>query len=171
MLQSWINNHTLTSQNYTALVTHFETFVNTTYDADKAADIRSKMNWTEWVRMPGLPPNTSDFVTENLTLAQKIASDYIKDHSKSPADYDKYKTWYSSLHVVFLEQLITEYGSMTTDIMKKIDDDLNITSTSDPEVKQRWYPLGLKLNYTIIEPIAKEFVQNIGRWKYVKPIY
>lgn len=110
-------------------------------------------------------------MTENLTLAQTLASEYIKDASKSPADYDKYKTWYSGLHVVFLEQLVTEFGSMTTDIMKKIDDDLNITLSSDPEVKERWFPLGLKLNYTIVEPKAKEFVQNIGRWKYVKPIY
>ena len=110
-------------------------------------------------------------MTDDLKTAQALASDYIIDHSKSPDGYEKYKSWDSGLHVVFLSQLNTEFGKMTTDIMKKIDDDYNVTQTSDPEVKERWFPLGIKLNYTAVTPVAKTFVQNIGRWKYVKPIY
>jgi leukotriene-A4 hydrolase len=60
---------------------------------------------------------------------------------------------------------------MTTEIMTKIDADYNCTNTADPEVKQRWFPLGIKMNYTEVTPKAKEFVQGMGRWKYVKPIY
>jgi len=55
--------------------------------------------------------------------------------------------------------------------MTKIDDDLNVTDSVDPEVRQRWYPLGIKKNYTKVMAPAKEFVQGMGRWKYVKPIY
>lgn len=59
---------------------------------------------------------------------------------------------------------------MNLEIMGKIDADYNVSNTSDPEVKQRWFPLGIKLGYNITDK-AKEFVQGMGRWKYVKPIY
>jgi len=36
---------------------------------------------------------------------------------------------------------------MTYAIMTKIDADLNITNTTDPEVKQRWFPLAISLGY------------------------
>jgi len=87
---------------------HFETFVNATYtDAGKAEEIIGKMNWTAWVREPGLPPNQLDFTTPDLTKAKKLASDYIANYSKSPDGFEEYKDWYSSLHVVFMEELIS----------------------------------------------------------------
>jgi len=61
------------------------------------------MNWTAWVRDPGLAPYQLNFTTVNLTVAQELASSYISDPSDSPAGFELYKDWYSSLHVVFLE--------------------------------------------------------------------
>jgi leukotriene-A4 hydrolase len=46
---------------------------------------------------------------------------------------------------------------MNLEIMGKIDADYNVSNTSDPEVKQRWFPLGIKLGYNITDK-AKEFV-------------
>lgn len=127
------------------------------------------MDWEKWVKEGGLPPVTLNFTTANLTKAQEIASEYIKDPTTSPHGYEVYEDWYSGLHVVFLEQLIAE--NCTLEVYKKVDSDLNVTGSSDPEVKERWYPMGIKLNDTTITPLAKKFVQEMGRYKYVKPIF
>lgn len=62
-------------------------------------------------------------------------------------------------------------GVTTLAIVKKVDEDLKITTTVDPECKQRWFPLGIKVNYTDVMDPAKEFISSMGRMKYLTPIY
>jgi len=55
--------------------------------------------------------------------------------------------------------------------MTDIDSYYNCTGDPNPEVKQRWYPLGISLNYVdVIEP-SHQFVGSMGRLKYLTPIY
>lgn len=53
----------------------------------------------------------------------------------------------------------------------KIDADWNLTSTNNPEVKQRWFPIGIEKNYAPVFEPAHEFVSVQGRMKYLNPIY
>jgi hypothetical protein len=72
------------------------------------------------------------------------------------------------------EQLIgnTSISYITKlNIIDKIDTDLNITGTLDPEVKMVWYPLLIKLSMDKILPHAESFVSTMGRMKYLVPIY
>lgn len=99
-------------------------------------------------------------------------------NATSPENYTEYNNWYSSLKVIFLEKLIEMLptGNETTGvtnlaIVKKVDEDLKITMTVDPECKQRWFPLGIMVNYANVTEPAKEFVSSMGRMKYLTPIY
>ena len=60
---------------------------------------------------------------------------------------------------------------MNIAIMTQIDTDYNCTGDLDPEVKQRWYPTGIMLNYTPVFDAAHTFVSSMGRLKYLTPIY
>jgi len=60
---------------------------------------------------------------------------------------------------------------MTVEIMAKIDADLNITNTLDPECKNIWFPLGIKLGYNTVMTPSNTFVSTQGRMKYLTPIY
>lgn len=72
---------------------------------------------------------------------------------------------------MFIERLIKDKSLLTLDIMKKVDEDYNLTTSLNPELKQRWYPLGIGMNYTdVIEP-AHTFISSVGRAKYLTPIY
>ena len=82
--------------------------------------------------------------------------------------------------MVFIEALATELltnGTGPQDnetklaVMERVDADLNLTNTLDPECKQRWFPLGIKLNYTNTTEPAHKFISSMGRMKYLNPIY
>lgn len=60
---------------------------------------------------------------------------------------------------------------MNIPIMTDIDTYYNCTGTVDPEIKQRWFPLGIMLNYTAVMEPAHLFVSSMGRLKYLTPIY
>jgi len=56
-------------------------------------------------------------------------------------------------------------------ILTKIDEDLKLTSTLNPEIKQRWYPLGIRMGYTAVVEPAHTMISSVGRAKYLTPIY
>ena len=60
---------------------------------------------------------------------------------------------------------------MNINILARIDSDLNISNTKQPEVMQRWFPLGIQNDYKPVFAPAKTFVQSWGRMKYLNPIY
>ena len=55
--------------------------------------------------------------------------------------------------------------------MAQIDDDLDITSSDDPEIRQRWYSLGIYLQYDPVMEPAHTWVSEMGRNKYINSIY
>lgn len=81
------------------------------------------MDWDAWVMAPGLPPVELDFMTPNITVAQKLADEYIAmpEQGKSPNNSQDYKTWYSNLKVVFLERLISQSDKFDFNLLVRID--------------------------------------------------
>ncbi len=60
---------------------------------------------------------------------------------------------------------------MNYKIATLIDRDLDVTGIKNPEIGQRWYPLAIALSYQEIFPSIKDYVQTIGRQKYILPCY
>ena len=60
---------------------------------------------------------------------------------------------------------------MTTQILARVDADLNVTGTVDPECKRVWFPLGILKGYTPVLEAAHTFISTQGRMKYLMPIY
>jgi len=70
-----------------------------------------------------------------------------------------------------LLELIDRESEFTSTLMAKLDSDLQITADANPEVKERWYPLGIRKGYMPVFEPAHEFVSVQGRMKYLNPIY
>lgn len=87
----------------------FEDYLKENFSKDKADNIRNQVDWETWVHAPGLAPVHLDFKTKDITESQQLASKYVQLRGKAtPTDYAKYLNYYSSLKVVFLEQLAKE---------------------------------------------------------------
>ena len=97
----------------------------------------------------GLAPVPLDFTTAESDQAAALAREYIAlNGSGSPANATaEYASYYSNLKVVFHDTLQEQYDLVNIDILTRIDADLNCTDEIDPEVRQRWYPTGLGLEY------------------------
>lgn len=98
--------------------------------------------------------------------------EYIKlGGSSSPTNFSEYFGYYSNLKVVFHDTLQTYYSQVNTAILERIDADLGCTADLDPEVRQRWYPTGLGLDYTPVYEPAHTWISSMGRSKYLMPVY
>ena len=79
--------------------------------------------------------------------------------------------WYSNLKVIFLDVLCLDYSEVTSDILARIDSDLSITNSTDPEVKVRWFFISILSRYDAATSAAGTFVSQTGRVKYLYPLY
>lgn len=125
------------------------------------------MNWTDWVQQPGIPSKYikwDEFMTPELINSNNMADAYIAGGGKtSPPNYSDYVNWPSNLKQIFLNRLNARQPDMTIAIMTRIDNDLGVTNTLDPECKAVWYPLGIVLNYTQVMDPAHTFISTMGR--------
>lgn len=79
--------------------------------------------------------------------------------------------YYSNLKVVFHTTLQANIDQVTIKILEKIDADYDVTNDVDPEVRQKWYPLGLYLDYQTVYDPAHNWISSMGRSKYLNPVY
>lgn len=92
------------------------------------------------------------------------------------------------MKVIFVQQLVKGFkaGNWKNPdafaILEKIDADLSITDNNDPDntdpnvhpdynINEQWVPLGLRLGYHPVLPVAKRITETVGRMKYLTPIY
>lgn len=136
--------------------------------------ILGQVDFEEWVNVASLAPVTPDFMTSEAQESAQLALDYIAlngDTTESPAGYLDYDTWYSNLKVVFHITLLANFDQLNLAILSHIDADLNCSEENDPEVKQRWFNIGLQLQYDPVYDPAHSWISSMGRSKYLNPVY
>lgn len=128
-----------------------------------------------------------------LIEAQNIADGYYDGKgATSPPNYQDYNDnakFYSNLRVIFVQQLVKRFKADgwkqnpdAVAILAKIDADLKITDNNDPDstdpnvhpdynINEQWVPLGLRVGYAAVLPVAKTITETVGRMKYLTPIY
>ena len=131
-------------------------------DPDEVNELLGDISWNEWKYEAGSDPSgTLNFETTNSKKAQQLALDYIAlGGNSSPANYIQYNAWYSNLKVVFLQTLQMAGNATTLAVVTKIDSNLNITGSTDPEVQFRWFSICLYLSYQAVYTPALNFVST-----------
>ena len=119
-----------------------------------------------------MAPVPLDFTTAESDESAQLALDYIAlGGNGTPANYQDYFNYYSNLKVVFHDTLQSNYDQVTIAILERIDADLNCTADIDPEVRQRWYPTGLGLNYDPVYAPAEAWISSMDRSKHLSHVY
>ena len=72
---------------------------------------------------------------------------------------------------MFHSTLQENIADLNLAILKRIDEDLDCTKDPEHEVKSRWYPVGINLNYGAVLGSAFDWVSSIGRLKFLRPVY
>lgn len=172
-LREYITKFARQSIYYYEMQSSYETFVRANYATKDANNLLAKIDWNTWVKKPGLPPVILDFKTPEYEAAKKLADDYIAaGGNSSPSGFEKYKDWVEGLKSIFNQQLLDKVDKVTAKIVQKIDTDLAISNTLNPEIKYLWYQVRI-LSKTEVSPFSDsdKFVGSIGRMKFIVPIY
>lgn len=90
-----------------------------------------------------------------------------KPHDAPASEFESFT---SNQKVMFLERLLLK-DPFPTSILQKMDEQYKLTAVQNAEVRFRWQWLCLKGEYEFIFPHVVKFITEVGRMKFVRPLY
>jgi hypothetical protein len=82
-----------------------------------------------------------------------------------------FTNWNTNVKLVFLNSISDRIKEVTDDIYVFLRDNLKMHGRYNSEVKNLWYQLSLNLKKEDVIQYVEEFLSQIGRMKYIRPIY
>lgn len=124
-----------------------------------------KVDLNAWIYQPGLPANVQPVVSQRFVAVEKQADSFL-----AGTEAGKLTTTNWSSHEW---QHFLRYMSPKLDLAKMtaLDKQFHFTSTGNSEIAAIWLGAAIKTHYTPAYPELEHFLVNVGRRKFVKPLY
>ncbi|SMO82323.1 M1 family metallopeptidase [Solitalea koreensis] len=144
-----------------------EEFINYYYKelikGDKA--LGDKIAIEKWVYEPGLPDNCPKFTSARFDEVNKALEQWINGTAASALPTN---AWSSHEWLHFVRHLPE---NITTTQMKELDKAFHFTQSGNSEVLGAWLLLSVKKRYVAAYPALNTFLENVGRRRFILPIY
>jgi hypothetical protein len=124
-----------------------------------------KININEWIYEVGLPENAP---TINAARFVTVNEQIKKFMDKNDLDKSISKNWSTNEWLHYINNLPEKLSEKQLD---DLDVAYHFTGNSNCEIADAWYYLGLKNQYTKINSAMEIFLCNVGRRKYLLPLY
>lgn len=151
VLRTWLSTHRFgaaTTDDFLAIVEHV------------VPGLLAKVDATTWIDGPGLPASYWKPESARLAAVEKVAG-------RVPTA-DEAKNWSATEWQLYLERMPRP---SPVDVCKDLDAKYALTISKNAEVLVSWLILACESGYSAVLPRVEELLGQIGRMKYLKPLY
>ena len=138
----------------------------------------SGVDWEAWLTLPGMPVVSKSFPDPLGASGTRLAERWLAEHSAADSSFaaSDYEGMDTKIKIHFLETLLArslaaDVPPMTLAALDKMDKLYGLTASKNAELRVRWQRLCIRHRAAFIVPHALEFVVEVGRMKFVRPIY
>jgi len=124
-----------------------------------------EMDLESWIYSKGLPENLPQIQSNNMAKVDALTKSM---NATADVSVVPWATWKYQEKVRFLSQLPKDLES---DFMTRLDAAFNITNSGNNEVLFEWLEQSIYRNYEAAFPRAEKFLIEIGRRKFLTPLY
>jgi aminopeptidase N len=132
---------------------------------DKQPTAGAQIPVREWVYEPGLPASAPKPESERLRKVSVYASDFATGPVRAKAL--PASNWSTQEWLEFLQVL----PALQPDQMAELDQAFHLTRTGNDEILDQWLQMAVKLDYKPAYPRLESFLMEVGRQKFIKPLY
>ncbi|MBX7205451.1 MAG: M1 family metallopeptidase [Bacteroidia bacterium] len=132
---------------------------------DKNKESASKINLNEWINAPGLPASFPVITSNLLDDAKQLAVTFSEGKPLRTASTSKWHT-FQWLH--FLRNLPEKLSSAQ---LAGLDQAFHFTNSNNAEILCDWFQLAIRNNYKPAYPAMENFLNTVGRRKFIQPLY
>jgi hypothetical protein len=127
--------------------------------------LENTLNINEWIYKPGLPSTLPVFTPKLFIRVDEDVKRWLAGTPAASLQTSSYST-FEWIH--FLRAL--PY-SLTSAQLDELDKAFRFSQSGNAEIKFAWLELALSCNYQPAYPLAEEFLTQVGRRKFVKPLF
>lgn len=142
----------------------FLAYLNTNLIKDDD-DAKEALRIEEWVFGPGLPSNSPIPKSDEFAQVEAQIKAWTTGTSASKLTTENWTT-HHWLH--FLRNMPKH---LTNQQLSDLDKAFNFTESGNSEIQFIWFTLGIRNNYQPIQEPLKAFLKNVGRRKFIKPLF
>ncbi|SFU42558.1 leukotriene A-4 hydrolase/aminopeptidase [Pontibacter akesuensis] len=128
-------------------------------------ELAKEINIEGWVYSPGIPEG---FVAPTSTRFAKVEEAFQSWKGGKPAAQLNTKEWSSHEWLHFIRLLPEQ---MSQQQLAELDKAFNFTNSGNSEVLAAWFIHAINNNYTTADKALETFLTNVGRRKFLVPIY
>lgn len=132
---------------------------------DKNPSLKEKINYNEWIYQIGLPANCPQPKSDEF---DKVSAQLNAFLSGTPATQLQTKDWTTHHWLYFLRNLP---DSVSKEKLIELDYAFYFTRTGNSEIACEWFLHCIKSHYETAYGPLKNFLMNVGRRKFLKPLY
>ena len=158
-LRQWFDNHAFQPATSAMLLEDMQQ--NLVKDEAEA----EQLSLREWIFEPGLPDNVARPDPEAFAEVDAAVAAYAGDGAIPSA---KWAGWTSAERQRFLDNIPKQRSA---DELAMIDSALGLSKTSNNEELFLWLELALTNRYDPAVPQAEQFLTEVGRAKFVRPLF
>ena len=129
-------------------------------------DLAARINVDEWLSQPGLPKDTPQPKSEALVKTEASAQEWSA--GKRTTDSLPAKSWSTQEWLHFLRSLPQR---LSVGQMAELDRAFHLTQSGNSEILADWLLLSIRNGYKPAFPKLDQFLIEVGRRKYIKPLY
>lgn len=149
----------------------FKKFFLSYFEENKCIE---NIDWEAWLYTPGMPPITPKYdetlIEVCLTYKERwVEWDELKE--EPPIKQKDLKSKLSVNVIIQVLQEILDEPPQTISKLKGIEKIFKFNDVTNCEIKFRWLRICLKAHWEEKVPIALEWLNSVGRMKYVRPLY
>lgn len=119
-----------------------------------------------------MPPIIPDYDTSLAQTCNKIFEQVIghKESESFPIKLEDVKKLTADQLIYFLQKIL-ENDALSIKKLEAIDSVFGFSKVKNAEIKFRWLRIGLKAHWPQIVNLVLEWVSEVGRMKFVRPLY
>ncbi|MFZ1743210.1 MAG: M1 family metallopeptidase [Pontixanthobacter sp.] len=129
------------------------------------ADLAKKLKLEEWIYSPGLPDNVAKPDPAAFAEVDAAAKAFTDSRKLDDAAWSK---WASAERQRFLTKLPPK---LNTAELAGLDEALKLSANTNNEELFLWLELAMQNRYEAAVPTTEQFLSQVGRTKFVAPIY
>jgi len=128
-------------------------------------DLRQKLNIDAWVYGPGIPANAPRADQERFSKVDTERNRFLQGTAPSELATGNWTT-HEWLH--FLRKMPKPLQS---EQMKELDDAYHFTQSGNSEIADLWFVMSVAADYKPAYPAMEQFLSQVGRRKFLEPLY
>lgn len=133
---------------------------------DRNPELAAKINVDEWLTQPGLPKDTPQPKSEALVKTEVAAKEWAE--GKRAASSLPVKSWTTQEWLHFLRSLPQKLDAKR---MAELDREFHLSDSGNSEILADWLLMAIRNGYQPAYPKLDRFLMEVGRRKYIKPLY